>query len=126
MKLFPDMGGRMQIEAHVRPDTTSAGGWPADWVTRVPPPDSCRYGADTLQAYGPNLLGIGCVYADPAAADFDLAAYAAKLNAAGYVRYEPTVEYATGTVSMQKGTVSVHVSPGAWPDGMVIYAADER
>ena len=117
VKLFPDMGGRMQIEAHVRPDTTSAGGWPADWVTRVPPPDNCRYGADTLQAYGPNLLGIGCVYADPDAANSILAAYAAKLGAAGFVRYQPAEQYARGPSAWRRGRSRSTSRPACGPTG---------
>jgi hypothetical protein len=118
------MGGSMDIQANMRADTASAGGWPADWVERVPPPDRCTYGADTLVSYGPTLLGIGCVYADPAAGDAILAAYAQKLNAAGFTRYQPAEQYTPGTVSMQRGTITVHVSPGSYPGGMVVFATD--
>jgi hypothetical protein len=121
----PDQGGNMYIEATT--PTSMTNGWPSDWTARVPPPDGCTLAA-SLIASTPTGFNAACTYPDndPAHRQQVVAAYKAKLQAAGFTL--DTSGDSSGMppeeapVNLVKGGITVNIIPSGAPDGMSISA----
>jgi hypothetical protein len=122
----PDQGGNMFIEATKVISMTN--GWPSDWTDRVPPPDGCTLAAKLI-ASTPTGFNAACTYPDndPAHRQQVVAAYKAKLQAAGFTL--DTSGDSSGMppeeapVSLVKGSIKVNIIPSGAPDGMSISAS---
>jgi len=123
--IYPDMGGNMSVEAVKQ--TAMTNGWPSDWVDRVPSPDGCTL-ADRLIASTPTDFSAACTYPDndPAHRQQVVAAYKAKLQAAGFTL--DTSGDSSGMppeeapVNLVKGGITVNIDPTGASDGMAISA----
>jgi hypothetical protein len=123
--IYPDMGGRMQIEAVELPRLTDTG-WPADWVDRVPPPDGCVVGPKDVIGHSSTDLNVGCVYpdTDPVHHQQVVDAYVARLVAAGFTVVPTTGPGDPQAINLQKGALRVGLLPGGYPNGLSIGASD--
>lgn len=129
LTIYPDMGGKMSIEAARKP--TLSGGWPADWTSRVPPPDGCTLGSNDIIFYSPTGINIACTYSDddPAHHQQVLEAYQQKLEAAGFtvtsVDHDGSrLPNGVSAVHLQHGSVKANVMPDGAPNGMSVGATD--
>ncbi len=121
----PDQGGHMYIEA--TKVTSLTNGWPSDWVARVPPPDGCMLAAKLIASM-PTGFNAACTYPDndPVHRQQVVAAYKAKLQAAGFTL--DTSGDGSGMppeeapVNLVKGSIKVNIIPNGASDGMAISA----
>jgi hypothetical protein len=125
--IYPDMGGRMQIEAVELPRLTDTG-WPVDWIDRVPPPDGCTVGPNDIIGHSSTNINIGCVYpdADPIHHQQVVDAYVTRLVGAGFTVVPTTGSGDPQAINLQKGTLRVGLLPGGYPNGLSIGASDGR
>jgi hypothetical protein len=129
LTIYPDMAGRMSIEAAAKPNLS--GGWPADWISRVPPPDGCTLGPNDIIFYATTGINIACTYVDndPAHHQQVLEAYTQKLVAAGFTvtsvdHQGSRLPNGVSAVHLARGSVKVNVMPDGAPNGMSIGATD--
>jgi hypothetical protein len=108
--------------------TSMTNGWPSDWIDRVPPPDGCTLAAKLIASM-PTGFNAACTYPDndPVHRQQVVAAYKAKLQAAGFTL--DTSGDSSGMppeeapVSLVKGSIKVNIIPNGAPDGMSISAS---